>query len=121
MKHENDHTAKWRHGLKRREFVAVLAGCTASLMVSGLFPGDDKMAAATASPSDRLGRLLPLRKLGASGAVVTNLGVGGDHVGSASEFRGHGVPGTILNWFSWAPFFAASEYGFGRGPGSRAL
>ena len=31
------------------------------------------------------GRLLPLRKLGSSGPVLTNLGVGGDHVGRASE------------------------------------
>ena len=35
--------------------------------------------------TDRLGKLLPLRKLGKSGPVVTNLGVGGDHVGNASE------------------------------------
>ena len=71
-------------GMKRREFLAMLASCTASLMVPGFFPGEDAFAV-TGSTSDRLGPLLPLRKLGSSGPVVTNLGVGGDHVGSSSE------------------------------------
>lgn len=85
MKHENENAANLRTGLKRREFIAMLAGCTASLMVPSFFHGEGKLAAATASRSDRLGKLLPLRKLGSSGPVVTNLGVGGDHVGNASE------------------------------------
>jgi aryl-alcohol dehydrogenase-like predicted oxidoreductase len=65
--------------------MAMLAGCTVGLMMPSLSHGEGKIAAATASPSDRLGKLLPLRKLGSSGAVVTNLGVGGAHVGSAPE------------------------------------
>ncbi len=85
MTHENENAANLHTGLKRREFMAMLAGCTAGLMVPSLSHGEGKIAAATASHSDRLGKLLPLRKLGSSGAVVTNLGVGGDHVGSASE------------------------------------
>ena len=84
MTRENDNQAHEHTGLQRREFLAMLASCTASLMVSSLFPGDE-IFAATTSPSDRLGPLLPLRKLGSSGPVVTNLGVGGDHVGSRSE------------------------------------
>ena len=72
-------------GLRRREFMAMLAGCTVGLMVPGLSHGEDAHAAPGAAISDRLGPLLPLRKLGSSGAVVTNLGVGGDHVGRASE------------------------------------
>ena len=85
MKHENENAAKLHTELKRRKFMAMLAGCTVGLMVPSLFHGEGKIAAATASLSDRLGKLLPLRKLGSSGPVVTNLGVGGDHVGSASE------------------------------------
>jgi aryl-alcohol dehydrogenase-like predicted oxidoreductase len=85
MKHENGNPANLYTGLKRREFMAMLAGCTAGLMVSGLSHGEEKTATPPAPPSDRLGKLLPLRKLGTSGPAVTNLGVGGDHVGSASE------------------------------------
>ena len=85
MKHENENAASLHKRLKRREFITMLAGCTAGLMVPGLFHGEETIAAATASRSDRLGKLLPQRKLGSSGPVVTNLGVGGDHVGSASE------------------------------------
>lgn len=72
-------------GLKRREFIALLAGCTVSLMVPGLLHGEEKAITPMEPLSDRLGKLLPLRKLGSSGATVTNLGIGGDHVGSASE------------------------------------
>lgn len=85
MKHENESDAKPTTGLQRREFLAMLAGCTVGLMVPGLFPGEETMAAAAAPRSDRLGDLLPLRKLGSSGPTLTILGVGGDHVGSASE------------------------------------
>ncbi|MDJ0784896.1 MAG: aldo/keto reductase [Desulfosarcinaceae bacterium] len=85
MEQENETAANRPAGFKRREFMTMLAGCTVGLMVPSLSHGTEKSAGATASRSDRLGALLPLRKLGASGAVVTNLGVGGDHVGSASE------------------------------------
>lgn len=67
MKQEIENAANLHTGLKRRDFIAVLAGCTAGLMVPGLFHGEGKLAAATASLSDRLGKLLALRKLGASG------------------------------------------------------
>ena len=33
MKHENENAANLHTGLKRREFMAMLAGCTAGLMV----------------------------------------------------------------------------------------
>lgn len=85
MKNKNENTANLQTGFKRREFMTMLAGCTASLMVPSLFQSDGTVAAATDYRSDRLGKLLPLRKLGISGQVVTNLGVGGDHVGNASE------------------------------------
>ena len=85
MKHEDENATNLQTGLTRRELMVMLTGCTASLMVPSLSHGEGKIAEATASLSDRLGKLLPLRKLGSSGAIVTNLGVGGDHVGSASE------------------------------------
>ena len=72
-------------GFKRREFMAMLAGYTATMMVPSFFNGSQTIAATGPSRSDRLGELLPLRKLGTSGPVVTNLAVGGDHVGNASE------------------------------------
>ena len=67
MKHEIENAANLHTRFKRREFMAMLAGCTAGLMVPGLFHGEGKLAAATASLSDRLGKLLALRKLGAFG------------------------------------------------------
>ena len=89
------------------------AGCTAGLMVPGLFQGEGKAAAATAAPSDRLGTLLPLRRLGSSGAVVTNLGVGGAHVGSASERDAQAVIEKALEegmrFFDNAPFYSGGK------------
>jgi len=77
------------------------------------FPWRGKIAAATASPSDRLGKLLPLRKLGSSGPVLTNLGVGGDHVGSASEKDAQAIIEKALEegvrFFDNAPFTAVEK------------
>lgn len=85
MKNQNDKDTNRQGGVNRREFMTILAGCTAGIMAPPLLHGGETSGAAAASGSDRLGKLLPLRKLGSSGAVVTNLGVGGDHVGNASE------------------------------------
>ncbi|MDJ0818820.1 MAG: aldo/keto reductase [Desulfobacterales bacterium] len=113
MKHENENAAKLHTGLKRREFMAILAGCTAGLMVPNLFHGEEKIAAATASPSDRLGKLLPLRKLGSSGPTVTNLGVGGDHVGNASEKDAQAIIEKALEegvrFFDNAPLYSSGK------------
>lgn len=141
MKHENENAVDLHTGLNRREFLAMLASSTASLMVSGCFPGEEKIAAttatapasasatstatapptataattprATASLSDRLGKLLPLRKLGSSGAVVTNLGVGGDHVGAASEKDAQAIIEKALEegvrFFDNAPFYSGGR------------
>ena len=113
MKHENENAANPEAGLKRREFIAMLAGCTAGLMVPGLFHGGGTIAAAAASHSDRLGKLLPLRKLGASGPVVTNLCVGGDHVGSASEKDAQAIIEKALEegvrFFDNAPFYSGGK------------
>ncbi|MGD2013653.1 MAG: aldo/keto reductase, partial [Desulfobacterales bacterium] len=113
MKHQNENAANQHTGFNRREFVAMLAGCTAGLMVPSLFPGEEKLAVATASPSDRLGKLLPLRKLGSSGPVVTNLGVGGDHVGSASEKDAQAIIEKALEegvrFFDNAPLYSSGK------------
>ncbi|MGD9064009.1 MAG: aldo/keto reductase [Desulfobacterales bacterium] len=113
MKHQNENAANQHTGFSRREFVAMLAGCTAGLMVPSLFPGEEKLAVATASPSDRLGKLLPLRKLGSSGPVVTNLGVGGDHVGSASEKDAQAIIEKALEegvrFFDNAPLYSSGK------------
>ncbi|CAB1079911.1 hypothetical protein D1AOALGA4SA_7610 [Olavius algarvensis Delta 1 endosymbiont] len=113
MKHENDDAANLHTGFKRREFMAMLAGCTAGLMVPGLFQGGGKLAAATESIADRLGRRLPLRKLGSAGPVVTNLGVGGAHVGNASEKDAQAIIEKALEegvrFFDNAPFYSGGR------------
>lgn len=118
MKHEHETGAKRHTELKRREFMAMLAGCTAGLMVPGIFTS--KEAFAVTSRSDRLGELLPLRKLGSSGPVVTNLGVGGDHVGTASERDAQAIIEKALEegvrFFDNAPFYSSgkSEQRYGK-------
>ncbi len=116
MKHDSEDTDGLHTGLgtglRRREFMAMLAGCTAGLLAgcSAGSRGEDKIAAATAPPSDRLGQLLPLRKLGASGPLVTNLGVGGDHIGRASERDAQAVIEAALaegvRFFDNAPLYS---------------
>ncbi len=113
MKHTHKNAANLHAELKRREFMAMLAGCTAGLMVPSLFPGEGTLAAATATSSDRLGKRLPLRKLGASGPVVTNLGVGGDHVGNASEKDAQAIIEKALEegvrFFDNAPLYSGGK------------
>ena len=113
MKHENENAANLHMGLKRREFMAMLASCTVGLMVPSFSHGEEKIATATASRSDRLGTLLPLRKLGSSGPVVTNLGVGGAHVGSASEKDAQAIIEKALEegvrFFDNAPFYSGGR------------
>jgi len=113
MKHENKNADNLHMGLKRREFMAMLAGCTVGLMVPNLSHGEEKIAAATVSRSDRLGTLLPRRKLGSSRAVVTNLGVGGDHVGNASEKDAQAIIEKALEegvrFFDNAPLYSGGK------------
>ena len=82
-------------------------------MVPSLFYGEEKIAAATSSRSDRLGKLLPLRMLGSSGPAVTNLGVGGAHVGSASEKDAQAIIEKALEegvrFFDNAPFYSGGK------------
>ncbi len=113
MKHDNENVVNLHKGLKRREFMAMLAGCTVGLMVPSLSLGEENITANTASGSDRLGTLLPLRKLGSSGAVVTSLGVGGDHVGSASDKDAQAIIEKALEegvrFFDNAPLYSGGK------------
>ena len=62
----------------RRMFLKSLAGVTAGLTLGGSTP-------AFKSESDRLGEVLPKRKLGRTNEYVTMLGTGGYHVGWTAE------------------------------------
>jgi len=64
---------------ERRKCLAVMAGCTGLLLTPPLLRAQSAEALPEKSASDRLGALLPQRKLGTSGASITNLGLGGDH------------------------------------------
>lgn len=64
--------------LDRRTVLAGLAASTAGLLVPGQLLADGPA-------TDRLGTLLPQRRLGPSGPAVTCLCLGGDHVGKASR------------------------------------
>ena len=178
MKREKHNAPNHQTGLSRREFLIILASCTAALMLPGCVEDDGGLATATetdpATPSttatatgtttppatetatstatttatdpataaqtatdpatatetatatdpafvtDRLGWLLPLRKLGSSGPAVTNLGVGGDHVGTASEKEAQAIIEKALEegvrFFDNAPFYSngRSEERYGR-------
>lgn len=62
----------------RRTFLKSLAGVTAGLSISNI-------STARSESSDRLGEVLPKRKLGRTGEYVTMLGTGGYHVGWTTE------------------------------------
>lgn len=62
----------------RRMFLKSLAGVTAGLTLSGA-------AQANKTESDRLGEVLPKRKLGRTNEYVTMLGTGGYHIGWTTE------------------------------------
>ena len=64
----------------RREFLKYLAALTAGIMLP-IKGSDGKIL----TLQDRLGELLPLRKLGSTGENVTMLGVGGAHIGLVGE------------------------------------
>jgi aryl-alcohol dehydrogenase-like predicted oxidoreductase len=62
----------------RRTFLKSLAGATAALSLGNTAIGAE-------ANSDRLGEVLPKRKLGRTGEYVTMLGTGGYHVGWTTE------------------------------------
>ncbi len=94
----------------RRSFIRSL-----SLMTSGiLVPWDNLLTAA--SPADRWGKVLPLRRLGATGEEVTMLGVGGYHVGWTTERDAEEIIETAMA--SGIRFFD-SAYSYGDGTSER--
>ena len=60
----------------RRTFLRKMAGLTAGLIVQPTL-----MPSCGFSPSDSLGRVLPLRRFGNTGDKITMLGLGGFHLG----------------------------------------
>ncbi len=71
------------HNLNRREVLKSLLGLTAALMTPEIFGAVASAAQPATQPlaRDRFGELLPQRKLGRKGPMVTMLGLGGAHVG----------------------------------------
>lgn len=67
--------------IDRRAFLKSLAGLTTGIILSSSSVDGQE----TKPTKDRLGTLLPLRKLGKTGIAVTMLGVGGWHIGEMSE------------------------------------
>ena len=65
---------------KRRQFLKKVSGLTAAIMVPMPYLSFGK-----SSQSDKWGKVLPLRKLGKTGANVTMLGLGGYHIGWTTE------------------------------------
>lgn len=66
--------------MDRRRFLERLTGLTSSLLLA-----PSERTDWNAAPRDRLGEVLPQRKLGATGEAVTMLGAGGSHIGRMSE------------------------------------
>lgn len=64
----------------RRSFLKKLAAMTTGIMVSNA-----ELQSMPGNKRDRLGELLPLRKLGKTGEEVTMLGVGGAHIGKSDD------------------------------------
>lgn len=90
----------------RRNFLKSLAGVTAGISVSNL-------AFSKEEPTDRLGEILPKRKLGRTGEYVTMLGTGGFHIGWTTERDAQEVIEASLE--GGVRFFDTAEsYGKGR-------
>lgn len=85
----------------RREFLKKLTGITAGLAIPVQMNADNGVN------RDRLGELLPMRKLGKTGASVTILGVGGFHIHWTSERDSQEVIMTALE--NGVRFFDSAE------------
>lgn len=68
--------------MERRSLLKWLGGFTAGILLASQAKAQDRT-----QPSDRLGKLLPLRTLGRTDEAVTMLGVGGAHIGGMSSER----------------------------------
>lgn len=91
----------------RRDFITRVMPLTTALTLHHSVRGEEKRL-----PEDKLGTLLPRRKLGKTGVPVTMLGVGGSHIAVTSERDAHEVIETALQ--GGVRFFdTAHNYGKG--------
>ncbi|WP_321288074.1 aldo/keto reductase [uncultured Sunxiuqinia sp.] len=87
----------------KRELLKNLATMTAALPVPSLLSAQNK-------ERDKLGELLPIRRLGKTNKYVTMLGVGGYHIGWTSERNAQAVIETAIE--GGVRFFdTAEQYG----------
>ncbi len=99
--------------MDRRDFLKILAGMTAGLhTLSGCNRGGGKIA------SDRLGNILPTRKLGNTGKQITMLGLGGNHLTFMDERQAHETIEAAIE--GGVRFFDSAE-GYGDGESERRL
>jgi aryl-alcohol dehydrogenase-like predicted oxidoreductase len=82
-RHYTQEAAMGSTELNRREVLKSLAAMTAALLATSA-AGQNQPGTQPAA-RDKFGDLLPQRKLGKTGAMVTMLGLGGSHVGRPSE------------------------------------
>lgn len=75
----------------RREFLQKMAGLTSGIILPKLGFSID-----SSGSKDRLGKVLPKRKLGRTGEYVTMLGVGGYHIGWTTEKDAQNVIETAI-------------------------
>lgn len=98
--------------MERRDFLRSLVAATTGILV------DQIPITAGEAGRDRLGKLLPLRKLGRTGEAVTMLGVGGWHIGRMSETEAQATLETALE--GGVRFFDSAE-GYQGGGSERRL
>ncbi len=89
--------------IDRREFLKSMAGLTTGLLLSSAATG----TSAENSASDRLGPLLPTRRLGRTEEAVTMLGVGGWHIVNMEEAEAQKTIETALK--GGVRFFDSAE------------
>ena len=98
--------------MERRDFLRSLVAATTGILV------DQIPITAGEAGRDRLGKLLPLRKLGRTGEAVTMLGVGGWHIGRMNETEAQATLETALE--GGVRFFDSAE-GYQDGGSERRL
>ena len=89
--------------IDRRAFLKSMAGLTTGILLSSACAEGDEVNSA----SDRLGALLPTRRLGRTGEAVTMLAVGGWHIGEMSEAEAQKTIETALE--GGVRFFDSAE------------
>jgi aryl-alcohol dehydrogenase-like predicted oxidoreductase len=120
MKLEKVTDIDFHTNITRKDFLTMMAGLTAALMLPGVLLNSEKIFATGSVSTDRLGKLLPLRRLGTSGPAITSLGAGGAHIADASEKDASAIIEKSLEegirFFDTAPFYGGgrSEERYGK-------